>query len=122
MGKKAEEQKTDPNEGWEEVGDHWDEIHEFSKAGDEITGVLVNVAAEVGPNESNVYIILKGDIRFGIWGSAILDRRMASVNTGDECKVVYLGLEESPKSGREFKDFKVYRKPQPALTGDDIPF
>jgi len=122
MAEKPKEQEPEVNEGWEEVGDHWDEIHEFKKAQDQITGVLVNVAAEVGPNESNVYIILVDNVRFGIWGSAILDRRMASVNVGDQCKVVYLGTEESPTTGREFKDFKVYRKATPKPTGDDIPF
>lgn len=122
MAKKDKEQKTDPNEGWEEVGDHWDDIHEFKKAKDELAGVLLNVAAEVGPNESNVYIIGKDGVRYGVWGSAILDRRMASVNVGDQVKMVYLGEEESPKTGRTFKDFKVYRKPGQIAPSEDIPF
>ena len=112
--------------GYEEVGDFWESMYLFEKPGDFIEGRFKGTVAKVGENESQVHIIDSKGERFGIWGSAVLDKRMGSVNRDADIMIVFQSLETSDKSGREYKDFKVYakkgtgtpRKPRE----DDIPF
>jgi len=112
--------------GYEEVGDFWEEMHTFESPGDFIQGMFCGTVAKVGENESNVHIIQKDGKRIGIWGSAVLDKRMSSVNLNADVMVVFQSLEQSEKSGREYKDFKVYAKKgtgtQRRPREDDIPF
>lgn len=107
MAAKKKQEPTPQENGWEEVVESWDEIYTFTKNGDSIAGVLQAKVPEVGPNESTVYVIKKGDVKFGIWGSAVLDKRMRSVNPNDEVMVIYLGEAVAPKSNREYHDYKV---------------
>lgn len=103
--------ETPPEEnGWVEVVESWDEIYTFGKKGDAIAGILQAKVPEVGPNESTVYVILKDGVKFGIWGSAVLDKRMRSVQPKDEVMVIYLGEAVAPKSNREYHDYKVLTK------------
>lgn len=125
----AVKKKQDPipqEDGWEEVVESWDEIFTFTKKDNTLTGILQAKVPEVGPNDSNVYVIEKDGIRYGIWGSAILDNRMRSVNPKDEVMIVYLGEAVAPKSNREYHDYKVMVRgtrhiPQ-AIPGEDVPF
>lgn len=126
MATKKKAQPTPQEEGWQEVVESWDDIFTFDKKNDTITGILQAKVPDVGPNNSTVYIIEKDGIRLGIWGSAILDNRMRSVNPKDEVMVIYLGEAVAPKSGREYHDYKVLTrgvKHVPAQPdGDEIPF
>lgn len=119
--------QTAPEEnGWIEVVESWDEIYTFTKKGDAIEGILQAKVPEVGPNESTVYVILKDGVKYGIWGSAVLDKRMRSVNPKDEVMVIYLGEAVAPKSNREYHDYKVLTKgvkhTASGVPGDDVPF
>lgn len=107
MAAKKKQDPTPQENGWEEVVESWDEIYTFTKKGDSITGVLQAKVPEVGPNESTVYVIEQNGIKFGIWGSAVLDKRMRSVQPQDEVMVIYLGEAIAPKSNREYHDYKV---------------
>lgn len=122
--KKPKEAPTE--NGWEEVVESWDEIFTFDKKNDTIAGILQAKVSDVGPNESTVYVVEKDGVKFGIWGSAILDNRMRSVNPKDEIMILYLGKAIAPKSQREYHDFKVFTrgtKHTPAQPADDeIPF
>lgn len=112
--------------GYEEVGDFWESMFTFESPGDFIQGMFCGTVAKVGENESNVHIIQHEGKRVGIWGSAVLDKRMSSVNLNADVMVVFQSLEQSEKSGREYKDFKVYAKKgtgtQRRPREDDIPF
>lgn len=112
--------------GWTEVVESWDEIFTFEKKSDAIAGILQAKVPEVGPNESTVYVILKGDVKYGIWGSAVLDKRMRSVNPKDEVMVIYLGEAVAPKSNREYHDYQVLTRgikhSASGQPGDDVPF
>jgi len=112
--------------GYEEVGDFWESMYTFEKPGDFIEGRFKGTVARVGENESNVHIIDSKGERFGLWGSAVLDKRMNSVNMDADIMIVFQSLETSDKSGREYKDFKVYAKKGTGtprkLREDDIPF
>ena len=116
----------DVPKGYEEVGDFWESMFTFESPGDFIQGKFCGTVANVGENESSVHIIEKDGERVGIWGSAVLDKRMSSVNLNADVMVVFQSLEQSEKSGREYKDFKVYAKKgtgtQRRPREDDIPF
>ena len=112
--------------GYDEVGDFWESMFTFESPGDFIQGMFCGTVARVGENESSVHIIQSEGERKGIWGSAVLDKRMNSVNLNADVMIVFQSLETSERSGREYKDFKVYAKkgtgtPRRAVE-DDIPF
>ncbi len=112
--------------GYEEVGDFWEEMFTFESPGDFIQGVFCGTVANVGENESSVHIIQSEGKRVGIWGSAVLDKRMSSVNLSADVMIVFQSLEQSEKSGREYKDFSVYAKKGTGTVRkareDDLPF
>lgn len=126
MPAKKKQDPTLQENGWVEVVESWDEIFTFVKKGDIIAGILQAKVPEVGPNESTVYVILKDGVKYGIWGSAVLDKRMRSVNPKDEVMVIYLGEAVAPKSNREYHDYQVLtRGIKHTATGqpdDDVPF
>jgi hypothetical protein len=103
---------------WEkvEVAPTWD-FHEDK----EFIGIFVSAESEVGPNKSNLYNfrLENGDI-MGVWGNTILDSRFKNLMVGEKIKVVYKGKEKSPKTGREYNNFEVY-KSKNTLRDEDIP-
>ncbi len=83
------------------------EIWTYENDGDFIEGILVLKQDEIGENKSWMYSIETPKGVVNVWGSAILDSRMALVNVGDKIKITYKGLGEG-KSGRSPpKIFKV---------------
>jgi len=91
---------------WEkvEMAPTWD----FEESS-EMIGTFIITEDKVGPNESKMHTFdVEGSI-FGVWGNTVLDDRLKQVQPGDKAKIVYVGLEKSEKSGREYKNFEVYR-------------
>lgn len=127
-GKKAPASKTDPQEnGWELIGNVWDEMFTFENPGDEFIGVYISTGHDIGPNASQVHIFAKGPHRIGLWGSSALDQRMKTAKPGYMTKVRFDSLALATKSGREYKDFQVWQQNQPApgyseAPQEDIPF
>lgn len=76
-----------------------------------LTGTYTAKKENVGPNESNVYQIQVKDETYSVWGSTVLDTKFAEIPVGSEVKVEALGVAKSPKTGREYNDFKVMYKP-----------
>ena len=69
-----------------------------TKKGDEIQGVLVKVELEVGVNKSTLYYLEEsGKGVTQVWGTTVLDSRMAPVKVGQEVLITYLG--EAEKGG-----------------------
>lgn len=114
------------DEGWGEIGDFWDEIFLFEKAGDVFEGVYIRTSDNIGPNESKVHVFQVGQERVGVWGSSALDTRMATAKAGFMTRVRFESLAIAQKSGREYRDFKVFQRKEPAPgfsdMGEDIPF
>lgn len=78
------------------------------KDGDFIEGILVRVQPDVGINKSMLYSIENAEGVWNVWGSAILDSRMALVHVGDKTKITYKGLAKESKKGKNpAKIFKV---------------
>ncbi len=89
------------------VSDSWD-----YKTDKTVTGVYVEKRTNVGPNNSNCYILEKEDgKRISVWGSAILDSRFQGVTIGEELKIEYLGKAKSEKTGREYHSFELWHHP-----------
>jgi len=94
-------------EEWEkiEVAPTWD-----FKEEPEFVGVFVSAESEVGPNKSNLYNfrIIDGSI-VAIWGNTILDSRFKNLVAGQKVKIVFVGKVKSPKTGREYNSFEVFK-------------
>jgi len=79
----------------------------YSKDGDFIEGVLVRVQENIGENKSMLYTLETSAGMKSVWGSAILDSRMALVKTGDKLKITYKGKAEAKTGKNPAKIFKV---------------
>lgn len=93
---------------WEEVSLENNEIWNRQTT---ITGKLVDIKSNVGPNESILYTLDTDDGRVGVWGSTVLDTKMAGVQRNSMVKIEPQGETKSEKTGRKYQDFKVYVKP-----------
>lgn len=91
---------------WEEVGsgggaDAWD-----FNADPKIVGTYVSKKTNIGPNQSNMYIIKdQAGTEHAVWGSALLDSRFEEVAFGNMVSIEYLGKAKS-KRGNTFKNYK----------------
>ena len=96
---------------WKEsTGNFW----KPEKEGDSVQGLLVKVEEKVGPNESMLYHLeQKGGEPVQVWGSTVLNSRMAPVKEGQEVRITYKGLGEKGGRGKNKpKIFKVeYKDP-----------
>src|SRR3990167_5432471 len=86
----------------------WPAKNQVLKEGDFIEGLLVEKNANVGPNNSMMYVLEVGEEKVGVWGSAVIDTKMAKVAVGKMVKIEFKGMEEG-KGGRTYKDFRVYQ-------------
>ena len=103
---------------WEKLEDDmnptWNGKENNLSEGDEIVGILKDRESGVGPNESMMYTLQTKDGVYGVWGGTVLDTRLKNAEIGDEVKIVYNGYKKSEKTGREYKDFTVFRR-QPVM-------
>jgi hypothetical protein len=96
---------------WQKIGPSLTSDTWKYKEENEIEGKLIGWDENVGPNDSNMYQIQKSDgTVVGVWGTTLLDIQLKSVEIGVNVKIVYKGMNKSPKSGREYHDFDVYRE------------
>jgi len=81
---------------------------EYSKDGDFIEGVLINKKYNLGETKSSLYTLETAPSVFTlVWGSAVLDQRMALTKEGDKLKITYKGLGEASLGKNAPKIFKV---------------
>ena len=79
--------------------------HDFD-SNPEVSGVLVKVDEEVGPNGSMLFTLQQKDgTEVAVWGSAILDDLMRKVMTGEEVRIVCTGKQVSPKTKRTYRTY-----------------
>ena len=79
-----------------------------------IEGELINVRDNVGPNSSMLYVVLTTEGEVAVWGSTALDGKLAELHLHDQVRIEPLGKKKSPKTGREYWDFKVSYMPAEA--------
>jgi len=111
--------------GYKEVGSQINETWDFNK-NDTFEGVFVEKREGIGQNNSNLYVFEgKDNTQYGVWGSSILDARLSNLSVGEEVVIFYLGLETSEKTGREYKNYKVFKPDtltQETVDKDEVPF
>lgn len=79
----------------------------YDKDGDFIEGVLVRAQSDVGINKSMLYSVETPKGVKSVWGSAILDSRMALIKVGSKVRITYKGLGEAKFGKQAPKIFKV---------------
>lgn len=84
-----------------------------------VQGVYRSKKLNVGPNGSNMYMIDTGGKMVGVWGSAVLDSRLAQVPVGSEVKIKSLGKTKSEKTGREYVNYEVEYRPTPFMVAGE---
>ena len=113
-------------EQWLEVNPMDIPLWQYQKPGDELIGYLKRVEHNIGPNGSRMYTFSTDDGKqVKVWGNTLLDTRFDYISVGEKVKIVYLGKKKSPKTGREYHDFKVYhqlaKNSEDLIDEDDIP-
>ena len=108
------------NYKWEkvEVAPSWN-----FKEEPEFVGSFISAESDVGPNKSKLYTFRKenGDI-MGVWGNTILDSRFKNLVVGEDVKIIFKGKETSPKTGREYNVFEVFKSREniPVIEEDEM--
>jgi len=90
---------------FKEVGKELPEVWTPKKEGDFIEGIYAQRKSNVGPNNSNLYVLeIEGKLK-SVWGSTVLDDLMVDPNIkiGDTLRITYDGENDKPK----YKKFKV---------------
>ena len=87
------------------------------KPGDHIAGILTNKPMKNDKVSARYYIKSDGKI-FLLWGSAVLDHRLSSVEPGTPVRITYLGLEKN-SNNQNMKMFEVEVPDTEASTGTD---
>ena len=73
-----------------------------------VEGILISVVKDVGEHKSKIYNFENTKTNFSVWGSAILDQRMALAKPGDKLRITYKGLTEQKNEDKNpAKIFKV---------------
>ena len=75
------------------------------KEGEKLIGVLMDKRTHVGQHDSNFYIIKTKDGLKGVWGSSVIDGRLADAERGSKVGIKYLG-EAKGKQGA-YKNFNI---------------
>ena len=87
-----------------------------------IFGTYKGYKTDVGPNNSNVYIIKEDDKDepTSVWGSTVLDGRFEEIPQGSRVKIEFLGRVKG-KSPQPYKDYKVVYVPVNKEVADIFP-
>ena len=107
---------------WKKIEKSESHNFEISK---EVSGIYLAKEENVGANNSTLYKIEVGDDVVSVWGSTVLDNKMAQATPGDEVRIVYLGKTKNQRTNREYKNFEVYsRKPEKVeqIDTSNLPF
>lgn len=95
---------------WEETIIHYDTIYNFSEPYEVLTGQYMGMIAGAGKFTSNLYVIKSKGISYGLWGSAVLDKLLESVDVGRDIAIMYEGVKAAADNTGEYKMYKVLVK------------
>lgn len=101
--------------------DEWEDAIEVSAQATEtwdqekpLVGQYIGSKSDVGPNKSMMYNVKNDDGEvIGMWGSTVLDTKMAEVPVGSRVKITYNGKIQGKNS--QYKDYTVLAKIPEAL-------
>jgi len=96
-----------PKGDWKQVVS---EIFKFENVGDEIIGKLIKTEPSQ-QFDNNVYTLDVEGKNYVVFGTTILDSRLAMVPLNAEVKIVFSGTKPAEKKGHnDMKQFEVYTK------------
>jgi hypothetical protein len=75
-----------------------------------VEGEYLGKQTDVGQNKSMLYRFRQDDgTVVAVWGSSVLDTKMANIAEGQRVKIEFLGKKKSPTKGHQpYKDFSVF--------------
>ena len=75
-----------------------------------VEGEYIGKQTGIGENKSTLYSLKQSDGSVAkVWGSTVLDTKMANVFENQYIQIKFLGMKPSPKrKGKEFKSFAVF--------------
>ena len=77
------------------------------KKGAVIEGAVHEKRTNIGPNDSNLYVIDQGKGELvSIWGDTLMDAFFRNMTKGTVIKITYKGKTTSEKTGRSFHDYE----------------
>ncbi len=79
----------------------------FENEGDCIEGVLLDKKSKIGPNEAMLYVLETAKGFENVWGSTILDQRMALFEVGSKIRITYQGKAPATPGKQPANIFKV---------------
>ena len=108
---------ADDWKGWEEQKMEDTPVYDFTK-NRILKGLFIEKREQIGHNGSNMYIFENADNneRVAIWGNTLLDTRLKNCVEGQEVGLEYLGLAKSEKTGWEYHNFKVFKRPMEEIS------
>ena len=92
---------------WEKVDPEMTPTHNFEET-PELVGEYMGKRENVGKHSSTIYTFLVNKNPVGVWGSTVLDSRLANLEGNELVKIVYKGKAKG-KDGTEYKDFEVFK-------------
>ncbi len=77
--------------------------------GPTVQGIYVSKKDGIGANNSTIYTLEVPTVgKVGVWGSSVLDAKMALVAIGDEVRINFLGTQKAKVAGRKpWRNFRV---------------
>jgi hypothetical protein len=93
---------------WKDVNSTTDETWNEESV---LEGIYTEKRTNVGPNNSNMYIIkTKDDKLVSVWGCTVLDTKFENLLIGISVRIEFLGMARSTKTGKSYKDYKIQYK------------
>jgi len=85
------------------------EVLNMAEAGQKLTGWYIECQTDQGEKKNSTIITIQKEdgVNVSIWGSAVLDDKMAGLRIGDFVQIEYLGKRKNKTGTAEFKDWKV---------------
>lgn len=71
-----------------------------------LEGIFIGKKEKTGQMQSPMFVFKVKNENVGVWGSTVLETKLAELQENDKVKIEYLGLVKG-KTGRQYKDFDV---------------
>jgi len=76
--------------------------------GDSVAGILMRAKENVGKYKAMLYSLRQDDGSvIHVWGSTALDEKMATIQEGDDIKIIYEGKIKPEGGGKEYHNYKI---------------
>ncbi len=74
---------------------------------------------DIGPNNSNMYMIDTDDGQVGVWGSTVIDSKFEQIQPGVKVRIEFDGMKKG-RTGNQYKDYRIQYEQPSGMTSEDI--